>query len=57
MSTPRSDAAIIVTEHGVADLRGLTLAQRVARMLEIAPPEQREALAAAHRAQRETIAA
>ncbi|WP_321855537.1 acetyl-CoA hydrolase/transferase family protein [Paraburkholderia tropica] len=57
VSTPRSDAAIIVTEHGVADLRGLTLAQRVARMLEIAPPEQREALAAAHGAQRETVTA
>lgn len=49
VSTPRSDAQVIVTEHGVADLRGLTLAQRVARMLAIAPPEWRETLAAGHR--------
>lgn len=49
VSTPRSDAAVIVTEHGVADLRGLTLAQRVERMLAIAPPEHREALAVRYR--------
>ncbi|SDE21481.1 acetyl-CoA hydrolase/transferase family protein [Paraburkholderia lycopersici] len=52
VSTPRSDAAVIVTEHGVADLRGLTLAQRVERMLAIAPPEWRETLAAKHRERR-----
>ncbi|QBQ97236.1 acetyl-CoA hydrolase/transferase family protein [Paraburkholderia pallida] len=57
VSTPRGDAAVIVTEHGVADLRGLTLAQRVERMLAIAPPECREALAAGHHAQRDTLAA
>ncbi|MCG5073955.1 acetyl-CoA hydrolase/transferase family protein [Paraburkholderia tagetis] len=57
VSTPRSDAAVIVTEHGVADLRGLTLAQRVERMLAIAPPEFREALAAEHHAQRDALAA
>jgi len=28
VSTSRSDAAIIVTEHGAADLRGLSLSQR-----------------------------
>jgi acetyl-CoA hydrolase len=47
VSTPRSDVGFIVTEYGVADLRGLSLAQRVRRMLDIAPPEAREALAAA----------
>ncbi|WP_321949124.1 acetyl-CoA hydrolase/transferase family protein [Paraburkholderia sp. J10-1] len=57
VSTPRSDAAVIVTEHGVADLRGLTLAQRVERMLAIAPPEWREPLAAEHHARRHTLAA
>lgn len=57
VSTPRGDAAVIVTEHGVADLRGLTLAQRVERMLAIAPPECREALAAEYHAQRNTLAA
>ncbi|WP_069262473.1 acetyl-CoA hydrolase/transferase family protein [Paraburkholderia nodosa] len=56
VSTPRSDAAVIVTEHGVADLRGLTLAQRTERMLAIAPPEWREQLAAQHHARRDTIA-
>ncbi|MEM5311690.1 acetyl-CoA hydrolase/transferase C-terminal domain-containing protein [Paraburkholderia sp. JHI869] len=57
VSTPRSDAAVIVTEHGVADLRGLTLAQRVDRMLAIAPPEWREQLAAAHHARRDALTA
>lgn len=40
----RSDAGVIVTEHGVADLRGLTLRQRVRRMIDIAAPEHRESL-------------
>lgn len=44
VSTPRSDAGIIVTEHGVADLRGLTLRQRIKRMIAIADPAHREAL-------------
>jgi acyl-CoA hydrolase len=57
VSTPRSDAAVIVTEHGVADLRGLTLNQRVARMLDIAPPEWRESLAAEHQATRDALTA
>jgi acyl-CoA hydrolase len=44
VSTPRSDVGLVVTEYGVADLRGLSLTQRVRRMLDIAPPEAREAL-------------
>jgi acyl-CoA hydrolase len=32
VSLPRSEAAIIVTEHGAADLRGCTLAERARRM-------------------------
>jgi acyl-CoA hydrolase len=44
VSTPRSDAGIVVTEYGVADLRGLTLRQRRARMLAIAHPDHRDAL-------------
>ncbi|TKW65496.1 MAG: acetyl-CoA hydrolase [Paracoccus denitrificans] len=47
VSTARADAGIIVTEHGVADLRGCTLAERRRRMLDIAPPEHRAALDAA----------
>ncbi len=44
VSTPRSDAGIIVTEHGIADLRGAGLAERARRMLAIAHPEHRERL-------------
>jgi acetyl-CoA hydrolase len=44
VSTPRSDAGIIITEHGVADLRGLTLSQRIARMIDIAHPNFRDRL-------------
>jgi acyl-CoA hydrolase len=46
-SQARADAAVIVTEYGIADLRGLTLSQRQERMLAIAHPEHRTALAAA----------
>jgi acetyl-CoA hydrolase len=42
----RSDAVIVVTEYGVADLRGTTLTQRVAKLLDIAHPEHRAALQA-----------
>jgi acyl-CoA hydrolase len=44
VSTARSDAGIIVTEQGIADLRGLTLSQRVRRMLDIAHPDDRAPL-------------
>lgn len=44
-STARADAGVIVTEYGFADLRGLTLRQRVRMMLEIAAPEMRATLA------------
>ncbi|ASI70616.1 acetyl-CoA hydrolase [Diaphorobacter nitroreducens] len=44
VSTPRSDAGLIVTEHGVADLRGQTLSRRVRRLIDIAAPEHREDL-------------
>lgn len=41
-----SDADIVATEHGVARLRDVTLDERVRRMLAIAHPEDRDALAA-----------
>ena len=44
VTTPRCDAGVFVTEYGVADLRGLSLRARVPRMIDIAAPEQREAL-------------
>ncbi len=44
VSTPRSDAGLIVTEYGVADLRGQPLSRRVRRLIDIAAPEHREDL-------------
>jgi acetyl-CoA hydrolase len=44
VSTARSDAGVIVTEFGAADLRGATLTQRAERMLAIAHPDYRPAL-------------
>jgi len=43
----RADAGVIVTEYGVADLRGLSLARRRERMIAIAHPDYRPALEAA----------
>jgi acetyl-CoA hydrolase len=43
----RADAGVIVTEYGVADLRGLSLARRRERMIAIAHPDHRAALGAA----------
>ena len=45
VATPRSEAGVIVTEHGAADLRGLTLRERARRMIAIAAPGFRELLA------------
>jgi acyl-CoA hydrolase len=42
VSTPRCDVDVVVTEHGVADLRGLDDAQRGRRIAAIAAPEHRE---------------
>ncbi len=44
VSTSRSDAGIIVTEYGVADLRGAGLTERARRMIAIAHPAERERL-------------
>ncbi|WP_434666105.1 acetyl-CoA hydrolase/transferase family protein [Paraburkholderia sp. A3BS-1L] len=44
VTVPRSDGCVIVTEHGIADLRGLSLAERIPRMIAIAHPEYRERL-------------
>lgn len=49
VSTARSDAGIIVTEHGIADLRGLSINQRVSQMIAIAHPEERAGLKQAAR--------
>lgn len=53
VSTPRGDIGLVVTEHGIADLRGATIAQRIRRLLDIAHPEDRAELeAAVHNARR-----
>jgi len=44
VSTPRSEPVVVVTEHGVADLRGLSVSERVERMLEITDPAHRPEL-------------
>jgi acyl-CoA hydrolase len=44
VSTQRSDVDVIVTEHGVADLRGLDDTERAHRILGVAAPEHRPAL-------------
>ncbi|MEC7257819.1 MAG: acetyl-CoA hydrolase/transferase C-terminal domain-containing protein, partial [Pseudomonadota bacterium] len=49
VSIARSDAGIIVTEFGVADLRGKTLSERAAALMAIAHPELRDDLSRAHR--------
>jgi acetyl-CoA hydrolase len=44
VSTARSDAGIVVSEFGVADLRGAPLSVRRERMLAIAHPDHRDSL-------------
>jgi acetyl-CoA hydrolase len=43
---PRSEVGWVVTEYGAVDLRGLTLSQRRERLISIAHPDHRDALAA-----------
>lgn len=45
VTVPRSLAHYVITEHGVADLRGATLEERARRLIAIAAPESRESLA------------
>jgi Acetyl-CoA hydrolase/transferase C-terminal domain len=44
ISTSRCDVDVIVTEHGVADLRGANPAERATRIAAIADPRSRSAL-------------
>ncbi|MDE2376475.1 acetyl-CoA hydrolase/transferase C-terminal domain-containing protein [Bradyrhizobium sp.] len=46
VTTPRADVDAIVTEWGVAELRGCGLAERARRMIAIAAPEHRDGLVA-----------
>ncbi len=45
VTTPRADADIIVTEYGVADLRGRSFSERAERLRAIAHPDFRDGLA------------
>ena len=49
VSTPRCDVSAVVTEHGVADLRGVGDDERARRIVAVAAPEHRERLTAALR--------
>lgn len=44
VTTPRADADCVVTEHGIAELRGRTLAERARAMIAIADPAFRAEL-------------
>lgn len=46
VSTARTDVDVVVTEHGVADLRGLDEPARRRRLVAVAAPEHRDALGA-----------
>lgn len=49
VTTARSDADVIVTEYGAAELKGQTLVERTRRLIAVAHPDFREGLArAAH---------
>lgn len=44
VTSPRADADTVVTEHGIAELAGLTLTERAAALIAIADPAHRDAL-------------
>ncbi|WP_020500912.1 acetyl-CoA hydrolase/transferase family protein [Sciscionella marina] len=44
VTTPRSGVDVVVTEHGVADLRGRSLRERAVSLIAIAAPEHRTTL-------------
>jgi acyl-CoA hydrolase len=46
VTTPRTDVDYVVTEYGVAQLRGASFSQRAARLIAVAAPEHRDELAA-----------
>ena len=44
VSTQRSDVDVVVTEHGIAEVRGIGDAERAQRIIAVAAPEHRAAL-------------
>ena len=55
VSIPRDDADLVITEYGVADLRGASLDSRAEALMAIAAPEHRDRLSQAWTAIRETL--
>jgi len=49
VTTARSDVDVVITEHGVADLRGCSFPERTRRLIAIAHPDFRDDLRAAAR--------
>ena len=47
VTTPRHQTDVVITEHGVAELRGCTMRERAKAIAEIAHPEFRDAMRAA----------
>jgi acetyl-CoA hydrolase len=44
VSTPRAEADLVVTEHGIAELRGRTLAERARALIAVSDPSFRSEL-------------
>jgi acyl-CoA hydrolase len=44
VTTPRAEADLVVTEHGIAELRGRTLAERARALIAVADPAFRAEL-------------
>ncbi|HEY1688866.1 MAG TPA: acetyl-CoA hydrolase/transferase C-terminal domain-containing protein [Solirubrobacteraceae bacterium] len=44
ITTSRADADTVVTEHGIAELRGITVRERARRLIAVADPRHREKL-------------
>ena len=55
MSVSRSDIGLVVTEHGVADLRGKSVDARAEALIAIAAPEFRGSLTEAWQQRRSRL--
>lgn len=55
VSVTRADVGVVITEHGVADLRGRTLEDRAMTLIAVAGPEHRDDLANAWTALRASL--
>ena len=44
MTTPRTDTMYVVTEFGIANLKGKSVSERARAMIALAHPDERDAL-------------